>query len=68
MDIKVIIRDGIVESVLVKDVSDKQPNIEIVSVDKDYEDSEQLRDYTEALYADPTYQEYPFTCASFRED
>lgn len=38
MDIKVIIRDGIVESVLAKDVSDKQPNIEIVSVDDDYED------------------------------
>lgn len=68
MDIKVIIRDGIVESVLAKDVSDKQPNIEIVSVDKDYEDYEQFRDYAEALYADPTYQEYPFTCASFRED
>lgn len=60
MDIKVIIRDGIVESVLAKDVSDKQPNIEIVSVDKDYEDYEQLRDYAETLYADPAYQEYPF--------
>lgn len=68
MDIKVIIRDGIVESVLAKDVSDKQPNIEIVSVDDDYEDYEQLRDYAETLYTDPTYQEYPFTCASFRED
>ena len=68
MDIKVIIRDGIVESVLAKDVSDKQPNIEIVSVDDDYEDYEQLRDYAETVYTDPTSQEYPFTCASFRED
>lgn len=51
MDIKVIIRDGIVESVLAKDVSDKQPNIEIVSVDDDYEDYEQLRDY--AMYVIP---------------
>lgn len=68
MEIKVIIRDGIVENVLAKDVSNGQPNVEIVSVDKDYEDHEQLKDYAEALYTDPAYQEYPFTSASFRED
>lgn len=68
MEIKVIIRNGIVESVLAKDVSNAQPNIEIVPVDKDYEDYEQLRDYAETMYSDPDYQEYPFTSASFRED
>lgn len=58
MKLKVIIRDGIVESVLTDDP--KIPvEVQIVDIDDDYEDFEELRKYAEELYDDPAYEEVP---------
>lgn len=65
--IKVIIRDGIVESVLGTDAA-KSLDVEIVDINKDYEDCEELKDYADELYADPKYREMEFKIARFGDD
>lgn len=65
MEIKVIIHDGIVVDVL----SDaKGLNIEILDIDKDYEDYEKLQDYESELYADPDLKSVDYSVAHFEEE
>lgn len=66
MNVKVIIRDGIVESVLQD--SEEPLNTEIVDICKDYADSEQLDAYIDKLYSDPSFSSVEFTIARFSED
>lgn len=62
INLKVILRDGIVESVLCDDT--RVPILtEIVDLDKDYRDYEALRDLADELYRSPKYEELPFTYA-----
>lgn len=64
MKVKVIIRDGIVQSVL----STNPVEVEVVDIDKDYEDYENLSAYEQELYADCSLQEQEFTVAHFEKD
>lgn len=69
MEIKIILRDNIVESVLGSAFTpDEEPEIEIVDINKDYDDYEQLCDYADKLYADPSYAECRYDVARFPED
>lgn len=64
IQIKVIIRDGIVEAALCDDT--RLPiNIEVVDVDKGYDDYKELLDYAESLYCNPKYAEISLTIADF---
>lgn len=62
--VKVVITDGIASSVL----ANKKVDVEIISVDKDYEDYEALCQYEDSLRDDETLQEWDFTVAHFEED
>lgn len=64
MKVKVIIRDGIVQSVLSTDPVE----VEIVDIDKDYEDYDSLMAYEQELYNDSSLQEQEFTVAHFEDD
>ena len=67
IQIKIIIRDGIVESVLTDDT--KIPiEVEVIEVDKDFEDYAELRDYAETLYGDARYAEVHTTFADFKQE
>lgn len=64
ISIKVIIRDGTVESVLCDDT--RLPiSVEIVDVNKSYPDYQELRDYSDCLYDDNSYKEILPTYANF---
>lgn len=62
--VKVIITDGIASGVL----ANKKVDVEIISIDKDYEDYEALCQYEDSLHDDETLQERVFTVAHFEED
>lgn len=62
--VKVIIMDGIASGVL----ANKKVDVEIISIDKDYEDYEILCQYEDSLRDDETLQEWDFTVAHFEED
>ena len=62
--VKVIIRDGIVQDVL----STEPVEIEIVDINKDYEDYDRLCEYEYELYADETLKSQDFTVAHFGEE
>ena len=62
--IRVIIRDGIVESVLSVGAA-TAPDVEIVAIDKDYEDCRELNEYADKLYADPKCKEVDFKLVRF---
>ena len=62
--IRVIIRDGIVESVLSVGAA-AAPDVEIVAIDKDYEDCRELNEYADKLYADPKCKEVDFKLVRF---
>lgn len=64
MQIKVIINDGIATEVL----ADGPVEVEIVSIDKDYEDYEELLKYDEELHRDENLKNVDFTVAHFGED
>lgn len=64
MRIKVIINDGIVTQVL----ADGQADVEIVGIDKDYEDYERLREYEQKLHKDGSLKNIDFVVAHFEED
>lgn len=59
--VKVIIRDGIVQDVL----STEPVEIEIVDINKDYEDYDRLCEYENELYADETLKSQDFTVTHF---
>ena len=62
--IKIIVRDGIVESVL-SDCILMQTNAEVIDVEKDFEDYNELKRYAEEIYDKPEYKEIPVTYANF---
>lgn len=62
--VKVIIRDGIVQDVL----STEPVEIEIVDINKDYEDYDSLCEYESELYADESLKSQDFTVAHFEEE
>lgn len=64
MRVKVIIRDGIVSEVL----TDGQADVEIIGIDKDYEDYDALCKYEQALYEDTSLKSVDFTVAHFGEE
>ncbi len=64
INIKVIIRDGIVDAVLCDDT--RLPiSVEVVDVNKDYPDYQELRDYADCLYKDKAFKEIAPTFANF---
>lgn len=65
MRVKVIINEGIVQDVLCDGA--ESPEIEVVDVNKDYEDYGELSKYQDALYADPSLHSCPYTSAHFGE-
>ena len=67
MKIKVIIYNGIVDSVLA-DEQAKEVDVEIVDLDKDYEDYDELEEYTQKLHNDESLQEIGYSVARFGED
>lgn len=64
MRVKVIINDGVAVGVL----ADGDVEVEIIDVDRDYEDSEYLEKYEEEVRSDPTLKEVEYTVAHFGED
>lgn len=62
--VKIVITDGIASSVL----ANKKVDVEIISIDKDYEDYEALCQYEDSLRDDETLQKWDFTVAHFEED
>lgn len=64
VSIKVIIRDGIVESVLC-DCVILPTDVEVIDINKDYHDYQELKDYAEKIYADPEFKELLVTFADF---
>ena len=68
MKIEIIIRDGLVESVLGDDEALQNADIEIVDNDEDYEDAEKIAKYTNQLYDMDGMNDIPFTSVHFSED
>lgn len=64
MRVKVIIIDGITTEVL----ADGPVDLEVVDIDKDYEDYDELLDYEATLHKDKTLKSVDFTVAHFGED
>lgn len=64
MKIKVIIDGGIASMVL----ADGEADVEIVGIDKDYEDYDTLCAYEAELRKDRSLHELPFTSAHFGEE
>lgn len=62
-NIKVIIEDGIVQSVLTTDSAGV--DVEIVDICEDYEDAAELKAYRDLLFRDGGYKEMDFTVARF---
>ena len=58
--IKIIVRDGIVESALAE-AGAEPVEVEILDICKDYGDYEWLDAYADELYADPRYGKIPYT-------
>lgn len=56
--IKLIIRDGIVEGGLAE-AGGEPVEVEVVDIDKDYEDADWLGSYADELYADSHYEKIP---------
>lgn len=64
MTIKIITEGSVVQEIL----SDADSvDIEAVQIDKDYDDCAQLRDYADALRADPALRPVPFSSANFTD-
>ena len=62
--VKVIIREGIIQDVL----STEPVEIEIIDLNKDYEDYDKLCEYESKLYADETLKSQDFTVVHFGEE
>lgn len=64
MRVKVFIHDGIISEVL----TDGQADVEIISIDKDYEDYDALCKYEQALYEDASLKSINFSTPHFEEE
>lgn len=63
MKVKIIIYGGIVSDVL----ADGEVDVEVVDIDKDYEDYHALLRYEEELRQDLTLKSRGYTCAHFEK-
>lgn len=63
LQIKVIIRDGLAEAVLVN--QDIPVEVEIIDIDKDYRDAKALDEYADSFYKDPSFKQCDYTTANF---
>ncbi len=66
IDVKVIIDNGVVECTLQN--STYPVNVEIIDIDKDYEDYAELDAYRTKLYKDASYTECEYTTANFEKE
>lgn len=67
LEIKVIVNGGVTDEVLKS--LDIPVHVEVIGIDKEYEDYEQLCDYRDALYkTDSGYQKCDYTVAHFEAD
>lgn len=62
--VKVIINDGIVTGVL----ADGDAEVEVIDIDKDYEDYEAISKYEEEVRSDPSLKERDYTVAHFESE
>lgn len=62
--VKVIIDCGVASEVL----ADSLVDLEVINIDKDYEDCDQLRTYEAKLHEDKSLKQIDFTSANFEED
>ena len=61
MKITVIIRDGVVETVLGDgEMNNVTPDVEIVNQDKDYEDAKEIEKHITGLYNNKDMEEIPY--------
>lgn len=63
MNIKVIIQDGIVTEVL----ADGAADVEVIDIDRDYEDYEALIQYAEKVRQNPMLVSQAYTVAGFEK-
>lgn len=61
--VKVIVEDGVPQDVL----TDAPASVEIVCIDKDYEDYNQLKSYRDRLHEDKSLKSCDFEVADFKE-
>lgn len=66
LQVKVIMDSGLVEGVL-KD-QDTPIEVEVVAVDKDYEDYDQLQAYRDSLYENNSFRKCDFSVANFEDE
>lgn len=66
LEIKVIIKDGIVEAVL-KNQS-VPVRVEVIDINKDYRDYVKLQNYADSVYKNPLFENCDFTVADFCEE
>lgn len=66
LQIKVVIEHGLVDAVL-KD-QDVPVKVEVVDLDRDYEDYDRLSDYRASLYADDSLKPCDYSVADFTDD
>lgn len=53
MEIKIIVEGGCVTDILLR--GDKEPNIEIIDLDNDYDEKQEERAYIASLYLNPAF-------------
>lgn len=63
MNIKVVIQDGIVTEVL----ADGTADVEVIDIDRDYEDYEALIQYAEKVRENPMLVSQAYTVAGFEK-
>lgn len=66
LQLKVIINEGIAEAVLVN--QNIPISVEIIDVNKDYDDYEALEVYRDSVYQDTNFKECDYTVAHFDND
>lgn len=64
MSVKIIIHDGIVQDVL----SSNPVEVEIIDIDRDYEDYGALCKYEQLLYQDASLKSQAYTTAHFEDE
>lgn len=65
LNIKVIISGGIIQNVL-KD-QDVTVHVEIIDIDKDYEDYEKLEEYCASVCSNPAFMDCSYAVANFED-
>ena len=66
LEIKVVIREGVVEAVLKN--QDIPVRVEVIDIDPDYCDCEKLEAYRDKIYDDPSFKNCDYTYANFEEE